>query len=94
MRLGRAAELALQELAEKAVYLTELRDLLVAGVPNVFYTGHPDLRLPGHASFCFEGIEGEALVYRLSSQGIYANTGSACGNARNCCRKDAKCPIC
>jgi cysteine desulfurase len=82
--LGRAAELALQELDEKAVYLAKLRDLLVAGVlakvPNVFYTGHPDKRLPGHASFCFEGIEGEALVYRLSSQGIYANTGSACAS--------------
>jgi cysteine desulfurase len=71
-------------LREKAVYLAKLRDLLVAGirekVPNVFYTGHPEKRLPGHASFCFEGIEGEALVYRLSSQGIYANTGSACAS--------------
>jgi cysteine desulfurase len=82
--LGKAAELAAQELDEKAVYLAKLRDLLVAGimerVPSVFYTGHPDKRLPGHASFCFEGIEGEALVYRLSSQGIYANTGSACAS--------------
>jgi cysteine desulfurase len=82
--LGRAAELAVQELAEKAVHLAKLRDLLIAGVrekvPNVFFTGHPDQRLPGHASFCFEGIEGEALVFRLSSQGIYANTGSACAS--------------
>ena len=57
---------------------------MVAGikekVPNVFYTGHPEKRLPGHASFCFEGIEGEALVFKLSSQGIYANTGSACAS--------------
>ena len=72
------------ELAEKAVYLAKLRDLLVAGVqekvPHVFYTGHPAKRLPGHASFCFEGIEGEALVFKLSSQGIYANTGSACAS--------------
>jgi cysteine desulfurase len=82
--LGRAAELALSELAEKAVYLAKLRDLLVAGVqeniPHVFYTGHPQMRLPGHASFCFEGIEGESLVFKLSSQGIYANTGSACAS--------------
>jgi cysteine desulfurase len=82
--LGRAAELALPELAEKAVYLAKLRDLLVAGVqenvPHVFYTGHPKMRLPGHASFCFEGIEGESLVFKLSSQGIYANTGSACAS--------------
>jgi cysteine desulfurase len=82
--LGRAAELALQELNEKAVFLGKLRDLLVTGirgkVPNVFYTGHPEKRLPGHASFCFEGIEGEALIFKLSSQGIYANTGSACAS--------------
>jgi cysteine desulfurase len=44
------------------------------------YTGHPEKRLPGHASFCFEGIEGEALIFMLSSQGIYANTGSACAS--------------
>lgn len=37
-------------------------------------------RLPGHASFCFEGIEGEALIFMLSSQGIYGNTGSACAS--------------
>jgi cysteine desulfurase len=82
--LGKASELAVQELDEKAFYLAKLRDLLVAGiqqnVPHVFYTGHPEKRLPGHASFCFEGIEGEALVFMLSSQGIYANTGSACAS--------------
>ena len=49
-------------------------------VPEVVFTGHPEKRLPGHASFCFEGIEGEALIFLLSSQGIYANTGSACAS--------------
>ena len=82
--LGRAAELAWQELDETAIYLTKLRDLLIAGVrehiTHVFYTGHPEKRLPGHASFCFEGIEGEALIFMLSSRGIYANTGSACAS--------------
>jgi cysteine desulfurase len=57
---------------------------LISGVrkhiPAVIFTGHPEKRLPGHASFCFEGIEGEALIFLLSSQGIYANTGSACAS--------------
>jgi cysteine desulfurase len=44
------------------------------------FTGHPEHRLPGHASFCIEGIEGEALIFMLSRQGIYANTGSACAS--------------
>jgi cysteine desulfurase len=82
--LGEAAALASQELAGKAKYLIGLRDLLVAGikerVPGVVHTGHPAQRLPGHASFCVEGIEGEALLFMLSSQGIYANTGSACAS--------------
>jgi len=82
--LGRAAELALRELEGKAAYLAKLRDRLIAGVqkavPHVFFTGHPENRVPGHASFCIEGIEGEALIFMLSSQGIYANTGSACAS--------------
>lgn len=82
--LGRAAELAFQELDENAAYLAKLRDLLIAGVqkavPSVLFTGHPEHRLPGHASFCVEGIEGEALIFMLSRQGIYANTGSACAS--------------
>ncbi|MGB8990978.1 MAG: cysteine desulfurase family protein [Desulfobaccales bacterium] len=82
--LGVAAELARNELAAKAPYLTGLRELLVKGiqklVPDVIYTGHPENRLPGHASFCIEGIEGEALLFMLSRQGIYANTGSACAS--------------
>lgn len=46
----------------------------------MIYTGHPEERLPGHASFCIEGIEGEALVFMLNRQSIYANTGSACAS--------------
>jgi len=76
--LGRAAELAREEVQARAPYLNKLRDLLVAGpkerVSDVIYTGHPEKRLPGHTSFCIEGIEGEALLFKLSRQGIYANT--------------------
>jgi cysteine desulfurase len=81
--LGVAAELAQRELTSKAQHLKNLRDRLVAGVmsqiPAVIHTGHPEKRLPGHASFCFEGIEGEALIM-LNPRGIYANTGSACAS--------------
>jgi cysteine desulfurase len=82
--LGTAAEIAFKELDKTAAYLAKLRDGLIMGVresiPHVFFTGHPEKRLPGHASFCFEGIEGEALVFMLSSRGIYGNTGSACAS--------------
>jgi cysteine desulfurase len=82
--LGTAAELVQGELEARSRRLGKLRDHLVAGigemVPCAIYTGHPEQRLPGHASFCFEGIEGEALVFLLSRRGIYANTGSACAS--------------
>jgi len=82
--LGTAATLAQQELPEKAPYLKGLRDHLAAGIregiPYAIFTGHQQERLPGLVSFCFEGIEGEALVFMLNRQGIYANTGSACAS--------------
>ncbi len=82
--LGRAAELAKKELPDKETHLRKLRDLLVTGildrVEKVKFTGHPDKRLPGHASFCFEAIEGEALIFMLAQAGIYSNTGSACAS--------------
>ncbi len=82
--LGKASELAIKELRNKGKYLKELRDLLVAGInkqiEHIKYTGHPEKRLPGHASFCIEGIEGEALLFMLNQQGIYTSTGSACAS--------------
>ena len=82
--LGKASELAAKELPDKVNHVRGLRDLLVAGVPErieqVKYTGHPKKRLPGHASFCIEAIEGEALIFMLNQSGIYANTGSACAS--------------
>jgi len=82
--LGVAAELAQGELAAKGARLKALRDRLIKGVtdqiPYAIFTGHPDERLSGHASFCFEGLEGEALVFMLNARGICANTGSACAS--------------
>ena len=82
--LGKASELTLTELTDKLDYLQELRNLLVAGIQerieSVKLTGHPDRRLPGHASFCIEAIEGESLIYMLNQEGICANTGSACAS--------------
>ncbi len=82
--LGKAAELAAKGLTQKTNHVKELRDLLVSGVTenisHVKLTGHPENRLPGHASFCVQAIEGEALVFMLSQKGIYVNTGSACAS--------------
>ncbi|MCF8110808.1 MAG: cysteine desulfurase [Desulfobacteraceae bacterium] len=84
MGLGKAAELAKGEVRGKMTQLQDLRDALRSGISKhisrVHFTGHTDQRLPGHLSMCFEAIEGEALTFILSQQGIYINTGSACAS--------------
>jgi len=80
--LGKAAELAEKHMAARTKLLVPLRDRLLKELPNkiehVVVTGHPKNRLPGHASFCVEFIEGEALLMLLNSQGIAVSSGSAC----------------
>ncbi len=82
--LGTASNLTAEEVTNKIDHLQKLRSLLVSGIldniEKAKLTGHPDLRLPGHASFCIEAIEGEALIYMLNQEGIYSNTGSACAS--------------
>jgi cysteine desulfurase len=82
--LGKASEIAQEELPERINHVQELRNLLDLGiherVEQIKPTGHPDHRLPGHASYCVEAIEGEALLLMLNQEGIYANTGSACAS--------------
>src|SRR5712692_9651857 len=41
-------------------------------------TGHRVKRLPHHASFLFQGVEGESLLLQLDMDGIAASSGSAC----------------
>lgn len=81
---GKAAALAQKEQPSRIDRVRRLRDRLVDGilkkVEKVTYTGHQEKRLPNHASFCFEAIEGEALIFMLAHTGIYANTGSACAS--------------
>ena len=44
-------------------------------------TGHPTRRLPGHASFVFEGIEIASVLLGLDRRDIWASSGSACTSA-------------
>ncbi len=80
--MGAAAELAAKELDKNAAYLTTLRDALISRLPkeidDVIATGHPDRRLPNHASFCVKYIEGEGMLLFLNQMGIMAASGSAC----------------
>lgn len=80
--LGEAAHLAVANLAKDNEYLLGLRDRLIREVTtrigHVKLTGHPTLRLPNHASFTFEFIEGESMLLSLDMKGVAASSGSAC----------------
>lgn len=80
--MGAAAEAAATEVAIIASKLTPVRDTLISRLPaeleDVILTGHPERRLPNHASFCVKYIEGEGLLLFLNQHGIMAASGSAC----------------
>jgi cysteine desulfurase len=80
--LGKAAEIAAADMDNRIKRLTPLRDRLIKQLPekvhHVIVTGHPTNRLPGHASFCVEFIEGESMLMLLNMKGIAVSSGSAC----------------
>lgn len=63
--------------------VVKMRDRLIEEllkIPRTRLTGDPVNRLPGIASFVFEGIEGESMVLMLDQCGICASSGSACSS--------------
>lgn len=80
--LGKAAEIAKERMDVHAEKTKRRRDMLIQGmlerVDHIVLTGHREKRLPHHASFCVEFIEGEAMLLNLDMMGIAASSGSAC----------------
>jgi cysteine desulfurase len=80
--LGKAIELATENMEAHSKKLTELRDRLIEGLLKVPYSrlNGPigENRLPGNANICFRFIEGEAILLLLDHAGICASSGSAC----------------
>ncbi|HVB97209.1 MAG TPA: cysteine desulfurase family protein [Chloroflexota bacterium] len=77
-----ALELAQAEREANNRHTERLRDRLISGllatIPGISLTGHPERRLPNNASFVIEGVSGESLLLALDRRGIWASTGSAC----------------
>jgi cysteine desulfurase len=80
--LAQAFQLLHTELQERASRLTPLRDRIIGHVleeiPDVQLTGHPNKRLPNHASLVFKGVDGNALLMILDVEGFACSSGSAC----------------
>ncbi|MGB9175713.1 MAG: cysteine desulfurase NifS [Methanoregula sp.] len=80
--LGKAIELATEDIESHNRKIRALRDRLMGGIlakiPNSRLNGHPEKRLPGNINISFEFIEGESMLLWLDDEGICASTGSAC----------------
>jgi len=80
--LGKAAQMAGQEIEGEGARLEGLRDKLINGVlekfDNAILNGSRSDRLPGNVNFTFREVNHTALVMSLDLRGIAASAGSAC----------------
>ena len=83
--LGKAVELAGQEMGKEAERLAYLRDKLIKGlgekIDHIRLNGHPTRRLPNNVNVSVDFVEGESMLLSLDLEGICASTGSACSSA-------------
>jgi cysteine desulfurase len=80
--LAKALEIAAQEHEESETRIRELRDRLersiLERIPEVRVNGKDAPRLPNTSNVSIHYVEGEGMLYQLSSEGICASSGSAC----------------
>jgi len=80
--MAEALHFAQTEKEARILALKPLRDHLIGSfleeIPDSQLTGHPQLRLPNHASFIIKGVDGNALLMMLDLEGFACSSGSAC----------------
>ena len=80
--IGKAMEIAENNLKEHTEKLTKLRDRLIDGLLKIPYTTlngpRGEKRLPGNVNVRFQFIEGESILLSLDFKGVCASSGSAC----------------
>jgi len=82
--LGKACEIAQNEMAQDAERLSKLRDKLERGfadhVEEVYINGSTEHRMPHVTNISFKHVEGEGLMMTFNQQ-IGVSSGSACTSA-------------
>ncbi len=77
-----ALRLAAEEREIRTAHVNPLRDQIIGRVLEEIsdskLTGHPENRLPNHASFVFKNVDGNLLLQMLDSAGFACSSGSAC----------------
>lgn len=80
--MGKAVEIAVENMEENIRKQTKVRDYFINRVMNemkyVRVNGDINKRLPNNINICFRFIEGESLLIMLDMKGICASSGSAC----------------
>lgn len=80
---GKAAELAVNGLAERQNHMKELRsyleERLITDIPGLKVFGQQAERLPNTTFFAVPGLDGETLLMALDQAGLAVSSGSACG---------------
>ena len=81
--LGKACEIAMQEMDTEAAYLRKLRDRLKAKFESrldyIHVNGSMEHRLPGNLNMSFVYVEGESLLMGIND--VAVSSGSACTSA-------------
>jgi cysteine desulfurase len=76
-----ALRLSVEEREQRVAHVKPLRDRLVGtileAIPDSCLTGHPESRLPNHASFAFKDVDGNLLLQMLDAAGFACSSGSA-----------------
>ncbi|MBI2331413.1 MAG: cysteine desulfurase, partial [Chloroflexi bacterium] len=76
--LHRAAE----EREARIAHVKPMRDHIIGAILETIsdsrLTGHPEQRLPNHASFVFKDVDGNLLLQLLDAAGFACSSGSAC----------------
>ncbi len=82
--LGKACEIARENLAENYKHLKNLRDTfeksVLEKISETKINGDMEKRLPHISNISFGFVEGEGLLINLDLQGIAVSTGSACSS--------------
>jgi cysteine desulfurase len=77
-----ALRLAAEERETRIALVKPLRDQIIGRaleeIPDAQLTGHPENRLPNHASFVFKDVDGNLLLQMLDAAGFACSSGSAC----------------
>lgn len=77
-----ALSLAAEEREARIAHVKPMRDHIIGTVLETIsdakLTGHPEQRLPNHASFVFKDVDGNLLLQMLDASGFACSSGSAC----------------